>query len=345
MAGRGRGAPALGSDRRHRHGQGVSRSMSTGTVSGSVTTRVSGSSRPMRAAATSSSTSPASSATATGRSPRVRRSPTTRSRRQGPQGGQRPEDVGQGAPQRPPVRRVRWPMVRPCPRARCRSGVLVRAPSGLGLASLSLACAPAASGAGLIEVGLRRWPTRRRAVRAHPASPSRGPPATRRRSAPARALRCPRTARSSPGRSRSGSPGPSRPRSSTTASAGPRARGSPCCAPAQAATARVAGKSPIQRLEPCFGRAVKFPLGRSLRPQGLRDRADRADVGAGPGGRLGNDTSWRASRGRGSCQETGRQTAQMRLGHLSRDECLYRTARLTYSATLIPTPRPGSAEG
>jgi hypothetical protein len=110
--------------------------------------------------------------------------------------------------------------------------------------------------------------------------------------------------------------------------------------------ARVAGESPVQRLEPWFGRAVMFPLPRSLPVRkgyviGLTVPTWAPALAVG----FGNDTSWRASRGRGSCQETGRQTAQMRLGQLSRYECLYRTARLTYSATLIPTPQPGSAEG
>jgi hypothetical protein len=110
--------------------------------------------------------------------------------------------------------------------------------------------------------------------------------------------------------------------------------------------ARVAGESPIQRLEPWFGRAVMFPLPRSLPVRkgyviALTVPTWAPSLAVG----FGNDTSWRASRARGSCQETGRQTAQRRVGQLSRYECLYRTARLTYSATLIPTPRPEPAGG
>ena len=55
---------------------------------------------------------------------------------------------------------------------------------------------------------------------------------------------------------------------------------------------------------------------------------------------MGNDTSWRASRARDDCQETGIQSAQLDLGDLAQYRCLYRTARLTYTATLITTPKP-----
>jgi hypothetical protein len=55
---------------------------------------------------------------------------------------------------------------------------------------------------------------------------------------------------------------------------------------------------------------------------------------------LGNDSSWRASRGRGKCNDTSTQTAQQAPGLTVQYRCLYRTARLTYSATLITTPTP-----
>jgi hypothetical protein len=53
---------------------------------------------------------------------------------------------------------------------------------------------------------------------------------------------------------------------------------------------------------------------------------------------LGADTSWRASRGRGKCDDTSLQTAQMAANQLAQYFCLYRTARLTYTATLIADP-------
>jgi hypothetical protein len=55
---------------------------------------------------------------------------------------------------------------------------------------------------------------------------------------------------------------------------------------------------------------------------------------------MGNDTSWRASRARKGCSEPGIQSAQLDLADLAQYRCLYRTARLTYTATLITTPKP-----
>jgi hypothetical protein len=108
--------------------------------------------------------------------------------------------------------------------------------------------------------------------------------------------------------------------------------------------ARVVGESPVQRLDRWFGTTVQFPLARAVDVRKgyvvaltVPTWAPALAVG------FGNDTSWRASRPRTSCQETGRQTAQRRLGKLARFECLYRTARLTYSATLITTPTPPAA--
>jgi hypothetical protein len=54
---------------------------------------------------------------------------------------------------------------------------------------------------------------------------------------------------------------------------------------------------------------------------------------------MGGDTSWRASRARDGCQEPGIQSAQLDLRDLAQYRCLYRTARLTYSATMITTPK------
>ena len=53
---------------------------------------------------------------------------------------------------------------------------------------------------------------------------------------------------------------------------------------------------------------------------------------------FGGDTSWRASRPRSGCTSTSTQTSQTAIGSLVQYYCLYQTARLTYSATLISTP-------
>jgi hypothetical protein len=94
-----------------------------------------------------------------------------------------------------------------------------------------------------------------------------------------------------------------------------------------------------QKLQRYFGSTVQFPLERSLRVRRgwvvaltVPTWAPALAVG------LGADTSWRASRGRGRCEDTSNQTAQLASNQLAQYFCLYRTARLTYSATLIPDP-------
>jgi hypothetical protein len=101
---------------------------------------------------------------------------------------------------------------------------------------------------------------------------------------------------------------------------------------------RLMGASPIYHLDPYFGTTVQFPLDRSIPVEkgwvlalSVPTWAPALAVG------LGGDTSWRASRGKGKCDDTQTQTAQT-LKQLSQYFCLYRTARLTYTATLVSDP-------
>jgi hypothetical protein len=102
---------------------------------------------------------------------------------------------------------------------------------------------------------------------------------------------------------------------------------------------RAVAQGEPQKLQPYFGSTVQFPLERSIRVRKgwlvaltVPTWAPALAVG------LGADTSWRASRGRGKCEDTSNQTAQLAANQLAQYFCLYRTARLTYSATLIPDP-------
>ena len=104
---------------------------------------------------------------------------------------------------------------------------------------------------------------------------------------------------------------------------------------------RVTGQSPLQSLQPYFGTTVQFPLGRALNVRkgyvvALTVPSWAPALALG----FGNDTSWRASRARSACGEPGTQSAQLDLKDLAQYRCLYRTARLTYTATLITTPKP-----
>lgn len=102
---------------------------------------------------------------------------------------------------------------------------------------------------------------------------------------------------------------------------------------------RLVDQSPVVPLQAYFGRSAQFPLDHSL-------TVAKGDVVAltvptwapALGLHYANTTSWRASRSRSKCSDTTTQTAHTSVGSTVQYFCLYRTARLTYSATLISTP-------
>ena len=109
---------------------------------------------------------------------------------------------------------------------------------------------------------------------------------------------------------RSASPRPSRSRSSTRASAArrPRVDGP---APRQDLFSRVVTQSPVQQLAGFFGQTVQFPLGRSLNVKKGYVIALTVPTWAPALTPLLTDhSSWRASRPKGKCNDTGTQTAQ-----------------------------------
>jgi hypothetical protein len=104
---------------------------------------------------------------------------------------------------------------------------------------------------------------------------------------------------------------------------------------------RAVAQGDVQKLTPFFGTTVQFALEKSIPVKKgwvvaltVPTWAPALAVG------LGADTSWRASRGRGKCEDTQTQTSQTQPNQLAQYFCLYRTARLTYSATLITAPTP-----
>ncbi len=102
---------------------------------------------------------------------------------------------------------------------------------------------------------------------------------------------------------------------------------------------RVITQSPLVDLEPYFGQTVQFPLTRTLNVKKGYMVALTVPTWAPALTQLLEDgSSWRASRPLDGCDDTESQTAQMDLKDLTQYRCLYR-ARLTYSATLITTPR------
>lgn len=105
---------------------------------------------------------------------------------------------------------------------------------------------------------------------------------------------------------------------------------------------RVVAKGPLQKLTDYLGQTVQFPLTQTLPIKkgqyiGLTVPSWAPLLQLA----LGSDTSWRASRPKTLCSDpavTSMQTALLGDRSSATFACLYRTARLTYSATFIPTP-------
>ena len=104
-------------------------------------------------------------------------------------------------------------------------------------------------------------------------------------------------------------------------------------------TYKLVASSPMVKLQPYFGKTAQFPLETTI-------KVKKGDIVAltvptwAPALALGfgNDTSWRASRQKKGCSTTSSQSTQTAVGSSVQYYCLYQTARLTYSATVISTP-------
>src|SRR5271163_4372481 len=104
-------------------------------------------------------------------------------------------------------------------------------------------------------------------------------------------------------------------------------------------TYKLIAQSPIVKLQPYFGSTAQFPLATTI-PVKKGDVVALTVPSWAPALALGfgKDTSWRASRQKSQCTTTSTQTTQTAIGTAVQYYCLYQTARLTYSATLISTP-------
>ena len=105
-------------------------------------------------------------------------------------------------------------------------------------------------------------------------------------------------------------------------------------------TYKVIGQSPVVPLEKYFGKTAQFPLATTI-------AVKKGDIVAltvptwAPALALGfgKGTSWRASRGEGPVHDHRHSDLHRQASApASQYYCLYQTARLTYSATLISTP-------
>jgi hypothetical protein len=104
-------------------------------------------------------------------------------------------------------------------------------------------------------------------------------------------------------------------------------------------TYKLIASSPTVKLEKYFGKTVQFPLETTIKVRkgdiiALTVPTWAPSLALG----FGKDTSWRASREKKQCSSTSSQSTQTSIGSPVQYFCLYQTARLTYSATLISTP-------
>jgi hypothetical protein len=104
-------------------------------------------------------------------------------------------------------------------------------------------------------------------------------------------------------------------------------------------TYKLVAQSPLVKLQAYFGKTAQFPLETTI-PVKKGDVVALTVPSWAPALALGfaGDTSWRASRPRKGCTSTSSQTTDTTIGAPVQYYCLYQTARLTYSATVISTP-------
>ena len=102
---------------------------------------------------------------------------------------------------------------------------------------------------------------------------------------------------------------------------------------------KLIAQGPTVKLEKYFGQTAQFALPTSI-PVKKGELVALTVPTWAPALALnfGNDTSWRASRSKSQCTSTSTQTTHTQIGTAVQYYCLYQTARLTYSATLISTP-------
>ena len=123
---------------------------------------------------------------------------------------------------------------------------------------------------------------------------------------------------------------------------GPAAAGIAILKQTKALNYTLVAQSPLVQLQPYFGGTAQFPLANTIPVQkGERVALTVPTWAPALAIKLGNTTSWRASRPKHTCTsatEASTQTAQTTAGANVQYACLYQTARLLYTATLVSTP-------
>ena len=101
-------------------------------------------------------------------------------------------------------------------------------------------------------------------------------------------------------------------------------------------------QSPLVQLQPFFGEKAQFALTTTI-PVAKGDRIGLTVPTWAPALAiaLGKNVSWRASRPKNTCTnaaEASTETAQTTIHSVAQYSCLYQTAQLLFSATLVSTP-------
>jgi hypothetical protein len=102
---------------------------------------------------------------------------------------------------------------------------------------------------------------------------------------------------------------------------------------------RLVAMSPVEHLQPYFGRRVTFALASTI-PVVPGDEIALAVPTWAPALELraGQRTSWRASRAATQCTSVATQTVQTAPGSVAQYDCIYRTALVSFGAVEISTP-------
>lgn len=104
---------------------------------------------------------------------------------------------------------------------------------------------------------------------------------------------------------------------------------------------RLLAQSEVYDLSPYYGSTPTFALDRPLEITKRNVVALTVPTWAPAFAiNLGEDMAWRSSRAGNACDDVQQQAAQQTVNSLRRYQCFYRTARLLYSATFIPNPKP-----
>jgi hypothetical protein len=105
---------------------------------------------------------------------------------------------------------------------------------------------------------------------------------------------------------------------------------------------RILGQSQVFDLSKYLGSTPTFTLSKPLRVDAGSTLALTVPTWAPAFAiNLGPDQAWRSSRPKNDCNGTS-QTAHQKVGKTHSYDCFYRTARLLYTATFVPDPKPTS---